>query len=297
MSEETDPKFQRSSFLELLYRPFVIYARNFFRYFIYSVIPEFIFYGISLLILIDFQIEYNPVYDRTIFEVSLDFVSDYASSLFFILLIVSVVIFIFRMALITNLTCLYTDNKKPNIFMALDRSVRMLKDIFIFSVFMIIFLALIGIFIFVAILLQQSLYVLSWLMIIGAAFLLFMFGSKISLFVPSMARDEHSFGTAIQRSWQISRKKYYWRTVTIFTLFLVLSIILPWVLTSYLKTTFTDFVWIGALTAILRGFMYPLFDISLSLTYVSAEYEAVEQAVFRDEIREQRKKSEQLMNG
>jgi len=80
--------YRNAKFVEILYKPFLVYGKQFFKFFIIALIPELIFFGVTRLVI--FSISPVTVLWGPAFEVSLGFIGDLVTrdnyqTLFFVL--------------------------------------------------------------------------------------------------------------------------------------------------------------------------------------------------------------------
>ncbi len=293
-------KFKKVKFVELLYKPFLVYGKQFLKFFIIALIPELIFFGVTRLII--FSISPVTVVWGPAFAISLDFIGDLITrdqyqTLFFVLVIPTIIMYVYRSSIISNLSWKTIETGKANLFWSLDRSFRKSKELFVFLMFIAALIAFPALMIVLGLILQGSsfmyAYVFSWMFILAAIVFPLIFYSKTSMFVAGMSRDNLHVGAAIQTSWNYSSRKSYYRVTSAFILFLTLGILLPWGLSLYFTQIYG--FWATFAFVFVKAFFYPLFDISLSLNYMNQEYYSIDKAVFRDAIIEQKKRSNEMI--
>ena len=118
-------KYNDKKFITLFYKPFIIYFKQFFKYFLIALIPELIIYGILRLAIIEIPISNYDNYITLGF--SIDFYSDFGRDSFFILLILGLIIFVLRSSVITNIAWKTIEESKANAFLAIVNSFKKIK--------------------------------------------------------------------------------------------------------------------------------------------------------------------------
>ncbi len=281
-------KVDEYGIFKLLVAPFRIYFRQFFQMFTISLIPELLIFGIFYLVLIN--LKYNFISHQFIF--SLDFRNEYVTPYLIPLIIVAVLLFILRSSIITNLCWKTVEKSKANVFWAIDLTGRRFKELFFASLMLIGFLAIPALIFIFGILFNARVPFVSWIMLVISVGFPILLGSKISLFVVAINKEELSVGRAFQRSFDLTRSSNWLKTTMIVGIYAFVSIILPWALTN----TFIEMTgdWMGIIMIFVRAALYPLFDCSLTLTYLNNDYDVLQHATFRDEIIKQREKSEEM---
>ncbi|MCK5046399.1 MAG: hypothetical protein KAS22_07455 [Candidatus Heimdallarchaeota archaeon] len=292
--------YRNAKYVELLYKPFLVYGKQFLKFFIIALIPELIFFGVTRIVI--FSVSPTSVIWGPAFAVSLDFIGDLVTrdnyqTLFFVLIIPTIIMFIYRSSIVSNLGWKTIETGKANLFWSLDRSFRKSKELFVFLMFIAGLIAFPALMIVLGVILQGSsfmyAYVFSWMFIIAAIVFPLIFYSKTSMFIAGMSRDNLHVGAAIQTSWQYSSRKSYYRVTSTFVLFLILGVLLPWGLSLYFSQIYGFWATFGFV--FVKAFCYPLFDISLTLNYMNQEYYSLDKAVFRDAIIEQKKRSKEMI--
>lgn len=284
-------KVEEYGILRLLVAPFRVYFKSFFQMFSISLIPELLIFGIFYLVLI--KIEYSFVLQRFT-SLSLDFRNEYVTPYLIPLIIIAVLLIILRSSIITNICWKSIEKSKVNVFWAIDTTFRRLKELFLASLIIIGFLAVPGLIFVFGVLFQNGVPFVSWVFIAISIGLPIILGSKISLFIVGISKDQLTIGAAFQRSWDLTRRSNWLKTSIIVGLYGIIAIILPWVLTNTFIGMTGD--WMGIIMIFVRALLYPLFDSSLTLAYLNNDYEVLQHATFKEEIIKQREKSEQMMN-
>ncbi len=298
--EETEPwiSYNDKEIHKLLYKPFKIYGKQFLKYFFLALIPEFILFGISQIVIIKLSARdylYGPV-----IEFSMNFIGEtrnqrenMMTAFAFLLLLVFIAI-MYRSSLLTNITCKTIEEGKANVFWVIDRTFRKTKEILLLTLFLITIAALPFVLILLAVILQGSTflyaYVFGWMIVSLAIAIPLIFYGRISMFIAGMCKDNLHVGAAIQTSWRLSSHKNYIRTTIVFIVFATLGLFLPWGLSLYFTQIYTG-IWVQFGMIFVRGLFYPLFDIAFTLTYMNVEDLAIEKAVFSESIKEQIKMS------
>ena len=274
--------YEEYNIFHLIIMPFVIYGKQFLKYFIFSVIPELLIFGIFYLII--FRFEY--IHASGTFVIQLDFRQESAAYYFFILVIAAVLLVIMRSAVITTMTWKTVEKSKANPFWALEVAFKHFKQLFL-AALMIIFALVIPIGIFIlAVMIEVQMPGFAWMMISLAAGIPLILGSKICLFNVSITKDEHNFGRAFQSSWYLTTKANWIKTMVILTIYVSISIALPWALTNRWINIYGD--WVGIVMIFGRALLYPLFDISLTLTHLHSDSKSLNEATFKDDILKRR---------
>ncbi len=293
--------FKNTKYVELLYKPFLVYGKQFFKFFIIALIPELLFFGVTRLVIFSISPSSMSIWGPA-FEISLDFIGDLVTrdnyqTLFFVLIIPTIILYVYRSSIISNLGWKTIENGRVNFFWGLDRSFRKTKELFLFMLFIAGLIAFPALMITLGVILQGSsfmyAYVFSWMFILGALIFPLIFYSKTSMFIAGMSRDNLHVGAAIQTSWQYASRKSYYRVTSTFILFLTLGVLLPWGLSLYFTQIYGMWATFGFV--FVKAFCYPVFDISLTLNYMNQEYYSVDKAVFRDAILEQKKRSNDMI--
>lgn len=293
--------YRNARFVELLYIPFLVYGKQFLKFFIIALIPELIFFGVSRLIIFSVSPSTTAIWGPA-FNVSLVFRGDLETrdnfqTLFSIMIIPTIIFFVYRSSIISNLSWKTIEEGKVNLFWSLERSFRKSKELFVFLLFIAGLIAFPALMITLGVILQGSsfmyAYVFSWMFIIGALVVPLIFYSKTSMFIAGMSRDNLHVGAAIQTSWQFSSRRSYYRVTSSFMIFLTLGILLPWGLSLYFSQIYG--LWATFGFVFVKAFCYPIFDISLTLNYMNQEYFSLDKAVFRDAILDQKKRSNEMI--
>jgi hypothetical protein len=279
--------------LSFFYKPFIIYGKQFLKLFLFSVIIEFIFYGIFQLVIFDIRMEYNMLLGRVILRVLVDYPTESSSVLFFILLFFGVSFFILRSAFISNVTWLTFEKGKANILEVLDKTFRKIKEILIFTLLFAVIMVFPILLITIAIIMMPRDYYLAWVFIITAVIVPFIIGIKLSLFNASVAKDNLHVGTALQTSWNLTSRRNWIKTCIMFLIFGVIGIVGPLVLTLYFNQIY-DYTYLGIIMVFVRSLLYPLFDIAMTHMYLQFDNSMLNEAVFKDDIIDQRKRSEEI---
>jgi hypothetical protein len=277
------------------YKPYIVYARQFLTIIIFSLITEFIFFAIFRLVIFEVGSEYSPVIGGAIISVKVDFVSDFGRASFFILLILAFVIWIIRSNVISNAACLTFQGGKANLAIILENSVKKIKEILLLSLFLVALMIFPILLTIVALLMMPRQYYLSWGLIIAAFIVPYIFGTKVSLFNVGVAKDNLHVGTALQTSWNLTGKRNWLKTSIVFNFYVILGIIGPWAMTALFSQLY-NYKYLGIIMVFVRAFLYPLFDISMTHLYLHFDYLALDEAVFKDAILEQRKRSEEFIS-
>ncbi|MHA1212346.1 MAG: hypothetical protein ACTSSH_07780 [Candidatus Heimdallarchaeota archaeon] len=286
--------YKKGNFFSLLGNSFVIYYKQFFKIFLISIIPEFIFFGIFRLVKFEIGNVYNDFIQATIFTIKVDFDSEFARSSFFVLLVLAIMLFIIRSSLISNITWKTAEKGKANIVWALESTVKKTREILMFTILAVV-LAVFPLLLFIiAIMMQPRMPYIAWGMIFSAILIPLLFGNKISVFIPGMSKDNLHVGSALQKSWRLGSKENWVKSITMYFTLTTLCILGPYALGGYLNNI-SDLAYIGALMALMRGFIYPLFDIGFTMNYLHLDYQAVNNSVFRDDIIKQRQRSAELI--
>ncbi|MFW9923758.1 MAG: hypothetical protein ACFFDW_10785, partial [Candidatus Thorarchaeota archaeon] len=134
---------------------------------------------------------------------------------------------------------------------------------------------------------------LSWFLICLAVGIPLILGSRISMFLVGVTKDKLPVGTAFQKSWDYSNRWEWLKTAIILLIFSLISIIGPIILTNMLNSMF-NYYWIGLIMIVGRALCYPLFDISLTLNYLSCENDAINRAFFKKDIVEYKNKQNKI---
>ncbi|MHA1124569.1 MAG: hypothetical protein ACTSO7_08065 [Candidatus Heimdallarchaeota archaeon] len=288
--------FENYGIFQLLAYPFVIYLKQFFKYFLIALIPEFIFFGIFQLIQIDVSYIYNDAHSFSYFDVKLDFQNDAAAASFFILLILGLILFIFRSGLISTITWKATEKQgRANPIWALEATFRQTSKFVLAAIIMLFFVALPSIFVILGILFSGNprLQGLSWTLLVISIGLPLVFGSRICLFSTGITKDYFPAGTSFQKSWELTKGKLWLRTTILLVVFGTLGFLGPVILTQALTEIYGQWAAFGMIFG--RALLYPLLDISLSLSYMNAESLAINKAVFKEDIKRQQLISEKFM--
>lgn len=272
----------------LIVAPFRIYFKQFIQMFTISLIPEMLIFGIFYLVLID--LKYNFISHQFIF--SLDFRNEYVTPYLIPLIIIAVLLIIIRSSIITNICWKTVEKSKANVFWAIEITVKRFMQLFVASLILIGFLAIPALIFLFAILFNARVPFVSWILFAFSVVIPLLLGSKISLFVVAINKDELTVGRAFQRSWDLTRGSNWFKTSMVVGIYALISIILPWTLTNSFIGMTGD--WMGIIMIFVRAVLYPLFDCSLTLLYFNNDYEILQHATFRDEILKQREKSEEM---
>ncbi len=293
--------YKDAKFVELLYKPFLIYGKQFLKFFIIALIPELVLYGLSRLIIFSISPSSMSIWGPA-FDVTFEFVGtidtrDQNQALFFTMLLPTILLFVYRSSIISNISWKTIEGGKANIFWCLDRSFRKTKEILLFLLFIAGLIAFPALMVTLGVILQSSsflyAYVFSWMFIFGALLIPLIFYSKTSMFMAGMSKDDLHVGAAIQTSWQYSSRSNYYRVTSSFIVFLTLGILLPWGLGIYLGQIYGHWLIFGFV--FVKAAFYPIFDISLTYNYMHLEYYSIDKAVFRDAILEQKKRSQEII--
>jgi len=291
----TEERFvDNSRLLYVFSGSFKVYFRQFPVLFIFSFLIELTFFGISQLVTFDIGLTYNLIVNKMIFTFEMDFVSELGKASFFILVVIAIILFIIRMIFISNITLSTAEKGKVKLFTAFESTMRKIIESLIFTLLIGTILVFPILLFIVALLIQPRLYYLAWVLFFVAmlfpVFLIF----KLSHFVPGITGDNLPMGSALQKSWSLTRDRSFFTCFAVFLIFSSLSILGPWITTFYLEQT-VHYVYIGVLLAPLRAFFYPLFDIAITLNYVHLNYISIETAVFREDIKKQKELSEKMI--
>lgn len=282
-------KVEEYGIFKLLVAPFRIYFKQFFQMFSISLIPELLIFGIFYLVLV--KLEYNFA-SQHFDNFSLDFRNEYVKPYLIPLIIIAILLIILRSSIITNICWKTVEKSKANVFWAIDTTIRRFKRLFVASLLLIGFLAVpVSIFV-LAVLFNYQIPFVSWVLIVFSVGMPLLLGSKISLFIVGINKDELPVGTAFQRSWELTKRSNWLKTSLVVGIYVFISIILPWVLTNVLIGMTDD--WMGIIMIVIRALLYPLLDCSLTLTYINNDFEILQQATFKDDIIKQREKSAQM---
>jgi len=283
--------YENYGLFHLLAYPFVFYFKQFFKYFIVALIPEFIFFGIFRLILIDISYNYAIGY----FSAKIDFTSDAAAAFFMILLLLAVIIFLLRSGILSSITWRTMQKGKANPFWALEATFKQLWEFIVSAGIMIIFVAIPSIFLVLSFLFSgnSSLQGLSWSLMVISVGLPLIFGSRISMYSTGITKDYYPAGTAFQKSWEFTKGKLWLRTVILLSFFVTIGFIGPMILTTVLEGVFGFWASFGMI--FVRALFFPLLDISLGLSYMNTESLALSRAVFKEDIQKQQLISEKFL--
>jgi hypothetical protein len=241
-------------------------------------------------------------YFGPIFQITFEFIGtietrDNFQTLFFVFIIPIIITYVYRSSILSNLSWKTIEDGKANVFWGLDRSFKKSRELLIFLLFIAGLIFLPALMVTLGVILQASTflyaYVFSWMFIFAAIIFPLIFYSKTSMFIAGMSRDELHVGAAIQNSWQYTSRGNYFRATTSFIIFMMIGILLPWGLSLYLGQIYGKWVVFGFV--FVKAFLYPLFDISLTYNYMHLEHDSIEKAVFRDAIREQKKRSNEVI--
>ena len=104
---EEEPKswisYKKAKFVELLYKPFIVYGKQFFKFFLVALITEFIVYGVSLLFQINITVQ--PALNGPALGAVLEFRGDADTvenfqTLLAVLALPTILIFLYRSSII-----------------------------------------------------------------------------------------------------------------------------------------------------------------------------------------------------
>ncbi|NHJ32703.1 MAG: hypothetical protein FK732_07565 [Asgard group archaeon] len=295
--------YKNAKFVDLLYKPFMVYGKQFLKFFLVALITEFIFYGISLLVQLDITLQ--PALNGPALGATLEFRGDSETTenfqtLFYVLIIPAVLIFFYRSSIISNMTWKTIEEGKTNVFWGIERSVKKTKELLAFMLFVTGLIVFPALFIILGIILQGHTYlyayVFGWMFFIFSIVIPLIFYSRSSLYIAGMSKDNLHVGAALQTSWQFSSRRNYYRVTFTFIIFLIIGLLVPYGLSLYLTNVYSG--WADKILLIMvfvKALLYPLFDIGLTFNYMHLEHYSVEKAVFRDAILEQRKRSDEVI--
>ena len=194
----------------LLY-PFAIYGKQFPKFFLLALIPEFIFFGIFRLVNIDINYSYTTGF----FSAAIHFYndSDAVAAFFFILLFLAAIIFLLRSGTISAMTWKTIDTGKANPFWSLEATLKQFWKFVIATGIFIFALVIPFIFMLLALIFSGNdrLQGLSWFLLVVSIGIPLIFGSRISLYSTGITKDYYPAGTAFQKSWQYTKGKYWLR--------------------------------------------------------------------------------------
>jgi len=295
--------YKKAKFVELLYKPFIVYGKQFLKFFIVALITEFIIYGVSLLVQLDITVQ--PAFNGPALGATLDFRSEFKlednyQTLFYVLIIPTILIFIYRSSIISNMAWKTIEEGKTNVFWSVERSIRKSKELVVFLIFVGVLVAFPFMLIVLGIILQGHsylyAYVFGWMFVIGSIIIPLIFYSRSSLFIAGMSKDNLHVGAALQTSWRFSSHRNYYRATSTFIIFLIIGLLIPWGLSLYLTNIYSEWADIILLIMVfVKALLYPLFDIGLTFNYMHLEHYSVDKAVYRDAILEQKKRSEEMI--
>ncbi|NHK31924.1 MAG: hypothetical protein FK730_11270 [Asgard group archaeon] len=285
--------FKDKRFINFFYKPLLIYGKQFFKIILFSLIVEFIFFGIFQLIIFNVGVEYSEITGHPFLTVQVDFVSDFGRAFFFILFIFTIVLFFLRSTLISNTSRFTIEKGKVNIVQVIENSILKIKEISIFTVFVLTMLFIPIIMITVAIIIMVREFQMAFAMLIFAIIVPYLICPKISLFTAGMAKDNLHVGTALQTSWNLTGGRNWFRTSFLFVFYSIVSFLGPWALTAYLNQRYA-FIYLGLVMVFVRAFLFPLYDITMTYLYMHYDFNALEISAFKEDILEQRKRSEEF---
>ncbi|HUU79095.1 MAG TPA: hypothetical protein VMX55_12175 [candidate division Zixibacteria bacterium] len=274
----------------LLIAPFRIYFKQFLKFFLVAIIPELLIFG--LFYVVDIRLEYDFII-RRFTNLSIDFLDENAARYLIPMILVAIFMLILRSSIVTNIAWKTADKSKANVFWAMDLAFKRIKEIFLASFIFIIFMLIPGTLFILGVLLELRMPGFSWLLIGFALGIPLLIGSRISLFVVGINRDLLPVGTAFQKSWYLTEKANWIKSLLVLFIYVILGIAMPWILTNYLINLYGD--WVGIIMIFVRAILYPLFDISLTLTYLNIDANSLNNAIFKDDIIKQREMSEKLI--
>ncbi|MBN1329230.1 MAG: hypothetical protein JXA54_07130 [Candidatus Heimdallarchaeota archaeon] len=285
---------KNNNYFKTMRYSFLIYFKQFFKFFLISLIPEFLFFAIFRLVILEISNDYIELLDYVVTLIRVDFINEFGQAAFFILLLLALGLFIFRSAYVSSVTWKTAEKGKANFTWAMENTIQKIPQLIQFTFVAIV----IGIFpillLIVGLLMQVRMPGIAWGMMIAAVLLPLLFGNKISAFIPGMTRDNLHLGEALQKSWRYGSKENWFKSMSIYLTVFILCIIGPYALSFYVKTQ-VSLNYIGILLAIGRALIYPIFDIAFTLNYLHIDQFAINRSAFRDEIIEQRKRSEELI--
>jgi len=287
--------FENYTILQMIAYPFAIYFKQFFKYFLIALIPEFIFFGIFQLVQID--VTFNVI--NGAWGVTFDPIADGADIAFIILLILAVIVFLLRSGIISSVTWKSAEKGRANPIWAVEATFRQTSKFVLSAIIMIFFMAIPSIFIILALIYSGNdrLQGLSWFLMTASLALPLIFGSRICLFSTGITKDYYPAGTSFQKSWEFTKGKLWLRTIILLTVFATLGVIGPLILTQVLEgiAPANLRVWASFGMIFGRALLYPLLDISLSMSYMNAQSQALDKAVFKEDIKKQQMLSEKFM--
>lgn len=286
--------YKNKRIINFFYKPFVIYGKQFFKIFIFSLIVEFFFFGIFRLIIFDFEIGYSVITGFPFFSVVVDFVSDFGRTFFFILLIPAVTFFIIRSTLISNTAYLTIEKGKANIVVVIENTIKKIKEILLFTLLLSVIMVFPFLMIILGMLFMLRSYYLAMAMIMFAIIIPYIFLPKISLYATGMAKDNFHVGRALQTSWYLTGRKNWLKSSFFFMFFSTLSFLGPWILTLYFSQRY-DYSYLGLIMVFVRALLFPLYDSAMTFIYMHFNHNTIEESVFRDEIINQKARSEEFI--
>ncbi len=293
MSElELEFKPRDGNYFRILGKSFKIYFKQFFKIFLISLIPEILFFAIFKLVILNIS---NIIFDsHPVTSISIDYTNDFGQAAFYILLVMGLGIFIFRSAYVSSVTWKTAENGKANFAWALENTAKKIPQLIQFTLLTLVIAVFPIILLTIGLLMQLRMPGIALGMIIAALFLPLLFGNKLTAFIPGMTRDNLHIGEALQKSWRYGSKENWFKSMSIYLTVAVLCIFAPYALSFYVKTQM-PLNYIGILMAVARALIYPIFDISFTLNYIYIDKFALNRSAFKEEIMEQRKKSEELI--
>ncbi|HUT80159.1 MAG TPA: hypothetical protein VMZ29_03075 [Candidatus Bathyarchaeia archaeon] len=287
-----DPK--NGNYFRIIGKSFQIYFKQFFKIFPLAIIPEFLFFMVFRLVIIEITNDYIDLLGYVITLIKIDFINDFGEASFFILLLIALGMFIFRSAFVSNITWKTAENGKANFVWAMENTIRKIPQLLQFTLVTLVIAIFPILLLIIGLLMQVRMPGIAWGMMIAAVLLPLLFGNKIAAFIPGMTKDNLHIGEALQKSWRYGSKENWFKSMSIYLTVFTLCILGPYTLSFYLKTEFSlNYIFI--LLAIGRALIYPIFDIAFTLNYLHIDYNSINRSAYRDEIIEQRKRSEELI--
>ncbi|MEA2070279.1 MAG: hypothetical protein U9O98_03220 [Asgard group archaeon] len=271
---------EKDSLAQLFYLPFKVYWREFLSFYILALLPEFLLFGIFRLITI--RIPYY--YGGSFFGFEMDLAYEGVARYLIPLAILTVLIFFFRSSVISNMSWRIANRGKSNPVWALDRSFKQSLNLLFGTIILVFFLSVPSMFFILGdLLLLISMYWLGWLLIALSVGILIILGSRLCLSIAVMSKENVRIGTALQTSWDSTADRDWLKIALVLFVFSLIGIIFPWVFSLSLGEIYGFWAGFGAI--FLRALLYPLFDISLTLSYLNSANLALERSVFKEDIK------------
>ncbi|MBD3192046.1 MAG: hypothetical protein GF308_15470 [Candidatus Heimdallarchaeota archaeon] len=264
-------EYQDFNLLQLILSPFKIYGKQFHKFYLLSLIVEFILFGLFFPIEIDFIFDPN----QGTFVGGIEVINETTSIFVFPIVLLGIMFIVIRMALITETAKKTIKKGNANIFRVIDKGFNKFGALAAATGVAIVLGGLTIPFILLGMAMHLSVPGVAWGVIIFAFLIIIFLTIKFCLFIPSLIVSDEGVGEAFQDSWRLTSGLNVLKIFNILLLYFIISVLAPTMIIDYFSGTPFYWSWFSFGMVFVKALFYPLLDIALTITYTHTKYQSI----------------------